>query len=170
METSWWLRFIFFRLDITDVGRKGTSSHVCKVNIQISPSSHTKSVQSHKVTSFFSTFYFKFLKIYRLLYSILSIGWTHGAPYRGYGYVPLRFVGNVVRRMGTQQLNLFHKSARQSTLPQPFHLVLFFSCPTCALSFSCLLLSFLLLFFPVTVPCTCRIVLAKPEDLEVLRY
>ena len=28
------------------------------------------------------------------------IGWTHGAPYRGYGYVPLRFVGNVVRRMG----------------------------------------------------------------------
>ena len=32
---------------------------------------------------------------------------THGAPYRGYGYVPLRFggwgVGTVVRRMGTQQ-------------------------------------------------------------------
>ena len=27
----------------------------------------------------------------------------HGAPYRGYGYVPVRFGGNVVRRMGTQQ-------------------------------------------------------------------
>ena len=34
-----------------------------------------------------------------------SIGRTHGAPYRGYGYVPLRFGGggDVVRRMGTQQ-------------------------------------------------------------------
>ena len=30
-------------------------------------------------------------------------GRMHGAPYRGYGYVPLRFGGNVVRRMGTQQ-------------------------------------------------------------------
>ena len=30
-------------------------------------------------------------------------GRTHGALYRGYGYVPLRFVGSVVRRMGTQQ-------------------------------------------------------------------
>ena len=29
-----------------------------------------------------------------------------GAPYRGYGYVPLRFGGNVVRRMGTQQQQL----------------------------------------------------------------
>ena len=28
---------------------------------------------------------------------------THGAPYRGYGYVSLRFGGNVVRKMGTQQ-------------------------------------------------------------------
>ena len=26
-----------------------------------------------------------------------------GAPYRGYGYVPMRFGGNVVRRMETQQ-------------------------------------------------------------------
>ena len=32
-----------------------------------------------------------------------KVGRTHGAPYRGYGYVPLRFWGNVVRRMGTQQ-------------------------------------------------------------------
>ena len=32
-----------------------------------------------------------------------GIGRTHGAPYRGYGYVPLRFGGDVVRRMGTQQ-------------------------------------------------------------------
>ena len=32
-----------------------------------------------------------------------TLGRTHGAPYRGYGYVPLRFGGNVVRRMGTQQ-------------------------------------------------------------------
>ena len=30
-------------------------------------------------------------------------GRTHGAPFRGYGYVPLRNGGNVVRRMGTQQ-------------------------------------------------------------------
>ena len=45
---------------------------------------------------------------------VILIGWTHGAPYHGYGYVPLRFrgggggggvggEGNVVRRMGTQQ-------------------------------------------------------------------
>ena len=32
-----------------------------------------------------------------------SFGRTHGAPYRGYGYVPLMYGGNVVRRMGTQQ-------------------------------------------------------------------
>ena len=31
------------------------------------------------------------------------LGRTHGAQYRGYRYVPLRFGGNVVRRMGTQQ-------------------------------------------------------------------
>ena len=31
------------------------------------------------------------------------VGPTHGAPYRGYGYAPLRFGRNVVRRMGTQQ-------------------------------------------------------------------
>ena len=30
-------------------------------------------------------------------------GRTHSAAYRGYGYVWLRFGGNVVRRMGTQQ-------------------------------------------------------------------
>ena len=30
-------------------------------------------------------------------------GRTHGAPFRGYGYVPLRNGGNVVTRMGTQQ-------------------------------------------------------------------
>ena len=33
-------------------------------------------------------------------------GRTHGAPYRGYRYVPLRFGGgggDIVRRMGTQQ-------------------------------------------------------------------
>ena len=34
---------------------------------------------------------------------VRSIGRTHGAPYRGYGYVPLRFGGNVVRRIRTQQ-------------------------------------------------------------------
>ena len=38
-------------------------------------------------------------------------GQTHGAPYRGYGYVPLRFGGNVVRRMGTQQQQLLGKVA-----------------------------------------------------------
>ena len=32
-----------------------------------------------------------------------NYGRTHGAPFRGYGYVPLRNGGNVVRRMGTQQ-------------------------------------------------------------------
>ena len=31
-------------------------------------------------------------------------GQTHGAPFCGYGYVQLRNGGNVVRRMGTQQL------------------------------------------------------------------
>ena len=32
------------------------------------------------------------------------IGRTHGAPYRSYGYVPLRFEGwDVARRMGTHQ-------------------------------------------------------------------
>ena len=30
-------------------------------------------------------------------------GWTHGAPYHSNGYVPLRFEGKVVMRMGTQQ-------------------------------------------------------------------
>ena len=30
-------------------------------------------------------------------------GRTHGAPYRAHGIVPLRFVGNVVMRKGTQQ-------------------------------------------------------------------
>ena len=39
---------------------------------------------------------------------IKAVGRTHGAPYRGYGYVPLRLGGGgggggVVRRMGTQQ-------------------------------------------------------------------
>ena len=37
-------------------------------------------------------------------------GRTHGAPYRGYGYLPLRFGGgggNVVRRMGTQQQQVY---------------------------------------------------------------
>ena len=34
--------------------------------------------------------------------SIFS-GRTHGAPFRGYGYVPLRNGGNVVTRIGTQQ-------------------------------------------------------------------
>ena len=42
----------------------------------------------------------------------MCLGRTHGAPYRGYGYVPLSFGGggggvggggNIVRRMGTQQ-------------------------------------------------------------------
>ena len=40
-------------------------------------------------------------------------GRTHGAPYCSFGYVLLRFGGNVVRRMGTQQqlpgcLNMLH--------------------------------------------------------------
>ena len=34
---------------------------------------------------------------------LIKFGWMHGAPYRGYGYVPLRFGENIVRRMGTQQ-------------------------------------------------------------------
>ena len=38
---------------------------------------------------------------------VILLGRTHGAPYRGYGYVPLRFGGNVVRRMGTQQQESF---------------------------------------------------------------
>ena len=35
--------------------------------------------------------------------SFFYIGRMHSAPYRGYGYVPLRFGGNVIRRTGTQQ-------------------------------------------------------------------
>ena len=34
-------------------------------------------------------------------------GGTHGASYCGHGYVPLRFAGNVVMRMGTQQQSWF---------------------------------------------------------------
>ena len=40
---------------------------------------------------------------------IYFVGQTHGAPNRGYGYVPLRFGGGgVVRRMGTQQQFLIY--------------------------------------------------------------
>ena len=38
-----------------------------------------------------------------LTISVSFNGRTHSAPFRGYGYVPLRNGGNVVRRMGTQQ-------------------------------------------------------------------
>ena len=38
-----------------------------------------------------------------LVLFIIGDGRTHGAPFRGYGYVPLRNGGNVVTRMGTQQ-------------------------------------------------------------------
>ena len=41
--------------------------------------------------------------LYKFEGYLVCIGRTHEAPYRGYGYVPLRFGGNVVRRMGTQQ-------------------------------------------------------------------
>ena len=37
-------------------------------------------------------------------------GRTHGAPFRGYGYVPLRNGGNVVTRIGTQQQQIYIKS------------------------------------------------------------
>ena len=37
----------------------------------------------------------------------MCLGRTHEAPYRGNGYVPLRFGRNVVRRMGTQQHIVF---------------------------------------------------------------
>ena len=37
--------------------------------------------------------------------SYAMFGRTLGAPYRGYGYIPLRFEGGVVRRMGTQHNN-----------------------------------------------------------------
>ena len=46
--------------------------------------------------------------------SSLNDGRTHGAPYRGYGYVTLRFGGNVVRRMGTQQRVSMKSSRRNS--------------------------------------------------------
>ena len=39
----------------------------------------------------------------------MGFGQTHGAPYHGYGYIPLRFGGNVVRRMGTQQQHTMGK-------------------------------------------------------------
>ena len=46
--------------------------------------------------------YIHFVTVERLW----RLGRTHGAPYRGYEYVPLRFGGggDVVRRMGTQQM------------------------------------------------------------------
>ena len=54
---------------------------------------------------------------------MVIFGWTHGAPYRGYGYVPLRFGGggggggvDVVRRMGTQQQNGFIVYMQSSAL------------------------------------------------------
>ena len=43
--------------------------------------------------------------IYYIVRETVSNGRTHGAPYRGHGLVPLRFGGNVVMRMGTQQQN-----------------------------------------------------------------
>ena len=43
------------------------------------------------------------MHIYANLQTDLGDGRTHGAPYCGHGYVPLRFGGNVVMRMGTQQ-------------------------------------------------------------------
>ena len=36
---------------------------------------------------------------------IIFLGRTYGAPYRVYGYVPLRYGENVVRRMGTKHHN-----------------------------------------------------------------
>ena len=39
---------------------------------------------------------------------------THGTPYHGYGYVPLRFEGNVVRRMGTQEQQQQLQELRQT--------------------------------------------------------
>ena len=41
-------------------------------------------------------------------------GRTHGAPFRGYGYVPLRNGGNVVTRMGTQQQRSFRFSGTRT--------------------------------------------------------
>ena len=49
--------------------------------------------------------------IYDIVWETVSNGRTHEAPYRGHGLVPLRFGGNVVMRMGTQQQN----SSRVST-------------------------------------------------------
>ena len=53
--------------------------------------------------------YYKLHYVIHLSYKVtagvnfIPYGRTHGAPFRGYGYVPLRNGGNVVRRMGTQQ-------------------------------------------------------------------
>ena len=57
-----------------------------------------------------------------------SNGRTHGAPYHGYGYVPLRFRGgggggggNVVRRMGTQQQQrIMYFGASQTDITNDF--------------------------------------------------
>ena len=53
--------------------------------------------------------YFKLISIKKTQeFRFLDIGRTHGAPDRGYGYVPLRFAGgDVVWRMGTQQQRFF---------------------------------------------------------------
>ena len=47
---------------------------------------------------------------------LLSIGRTHGSPDRGYGYIPQRFGGNVVRRMGTQQEKFYYPLMPRSFL------------------------------------------------------
>ena len=66
--------------------------------------------------------YGTYLNCYQLYLSIV-IGRMHGAPYRGYRYVPLRFGvggGNVVRRMGTQQQQFIYLSAHLSVLIYDF--------------------------------------------------
>ena len=66
-----------------------------------------KSVEGYVTTDKQSTLTtIKLLRKNRLLY----LGRTHGALYRSYGYVLLRFGGNVVRRMGTQQQRLLYQN------------------------------------------------------------
>ena len=46
-------------------------------------------------------------------YNNIIGGRTHGAPFRGYGYVPLRNGGNVVTRIGTQQQQQYYRKGKK---------------------------------------------------------
>ena len=96
-----------------DKGNRGTGSltgvdsklgrRTCEIAKRCAPSSverpMLKSKGARRVFGSSHIFYTKYIG--GIEYA--SFGRAHGALYLGYGYVPLRFGGNVVRRVGTQQ-------------------------------------------------------------------